>query len=142
MNNPGHMFLLLALGSIAFDCNGETPAQDPYGPIPAWVRIDHSLLSENTPAQKPADSRFSSITRNLAEPLHAEASPFHPPQSGRIPMADAYRMQERQLSPAIPRQSETPPGAYRPSLEIPGGWKVAMPNARRNVARVLLQHSF
>jgi hypothetical protein len=136
------MFWLLALGSVAFDCNGETPAQDPFGPIPAWVRIDHSLLTEDAAAPKPRDSQISAITRNLAEPPHVEASPFHPPQFSKIPVADAYRMQERPFNPAIPRQSETPPGSYRPSLEIPGGWKVAMPNARRNVARLLLQHSF
>jgi hypothetical protein len=140
MNNPGQMVLLLALGSVAFDCNGQT--QDPYRPIPEWVRIDPSLLSEKTPGQKPADPQISSITHNLVEPPHMEASPFHPPQPSRMPMAEAYRMQERPFNAAMPRQAESAPGSYRPSLEIPGGWKVSMPNVKRSVARLVLQHSF
>jgi hypothetical protein len=142
MNNPGQMVLLFALGSIALDCNGQTQTQDPYRPIPEWVRIDQSLLSEKPPGQKLADPQISSIVHNLAEPPHLEASPFHPPQSSRIPMAEAYRMQERPFNAAMPRQAESSPASYRPSLEIPGGWKVSMPNAKRSVARLLLQHSF
>jgi len=142
MEYPGQMIMVLALGSIALSCNGQALAPDAYRPIPAWVKIDQSLLSDKAPSQKLADPQISAVTRNLAAPPHFDPAPFHPPQVGKIPVTEAYRMQERPFNAAMPRQADSPPGSYHPSLEIPGGWKVSMPNAKRNVARVLLQHSF
>ena len=136
------MILLLALCSIAFACNAQMQAQDLYGPIPAWVMIDKALLSETVFPQNPQEQELSQVTRNLTEHPVFEASPFHPAKTSKVSSIDVYRMDNRPANPAFPKESDSPPNSYRPSVDVPGGWRVSMPNLRKNVAKLLLQHSF
>ena len=137
------MLLLLAVSSIAETCNAQTLAQDPFGPIPAWVRIDRADLAVSAHHVSPADQVSYSVTRNLAAHPTFEASPFQPARTSQISYIDTHRMAERPSNQAFPKESDSPPNVYgRPALEVSDGWKMTMPSVRRNVAKLLLQHSF
>jgi hypothetical protein len=136
MFKSGQIILFLVLCDVAVTCSAQSIAQDSYGTIPVWVKLDRALLAEKA---GPLDS---SISRAGADYPTYEASPFHSAKAGKTPSYDAYRMQERPFGSTFPRDFDTPPNNYRPSVDIPGGWRVAMPNFRKNVARLLVQHSF
>jgi hypothetical protein len=137
------MLLMLAVSSIAESCNAQTLAQDPFGPIPAWVKIDRADLALNARQANPANQVPYSVTRNLAEHPAFEASPFHLAKTSQLSYIDTHRMADRPSNQAFPKETDSPPNMYgRPALEVSDGWKMSMPSIRKNVAKLLLQHSF
>jgi hypothetical protein len=145
MDKTGQTLLLPVLWSIAATCNAQARAEDMNGSIPAWVRINRADLGDDSRQAGPKVQAPSLITRNLTE--HSEYEPpstsFASSRFGQLPQIDNRRLAERPASTAFPKEAYAPPSSgNRPVLEIAEGWKVFMPNIRKNVAKLLLQHSF
>lgn len=135
----GKLLMLFASWSVAMCCNAQTPARDVYGPLPDWVRVDRAVFTENASNLQPADPRFTAVAQDL--PTYT-GKPFRPANAPKFSSLDAYRADDRPINPLLPRQFDTPPSNYHPAVAVSDGWKIAVPNIRRNVAKLVLQRSF
>jgi hypothetical protein len=144
MGKPVQLALCLALYSIAVVCNAQTAEPDLSTTIPAWVKVDKALLAENTYLEKPADRESSLIRQNLAAHTAYAPAPWQPARPFKLSSADFNKKADdpRVPNPAEIKDTDTPPGNYRPTVTTVDEWKVSMPNVRRHVAHLVLQRSF
>jgi hypothetical protein len=144
MGRPAQLVLCLALCSIAVVSNAQMPEPDLSATIPGWVRLDKSLLAENTYLEKPSDRESSVIRQNLASHTAYAPAAWQPAKVLKLSSADLYKKPDdpRVPNPAEIKDTDTPPGNYRPTVTTVDEWKVSMPNVRRHVAHLVLQRSF
>jgi hypothetical protein len=134
--------LCFALLSVAGACLGQTPQPIVLDAIPSWVKLDRAVFAEDRVAESDERTQLATLTRELN--AHPKASPdLYPGHSSRFGPVEAYRYDERPVTPQVPKSTDTPPPASlnRPSIEA-AGWKVSMPNVRTHSARLLLQRTF
>jgi hypothetical protein len=116
---------------------------DAYAAIPSWVKIDRGALEESTALKNSTDHRLiAEIQEDIRQPVR-EPAYFHQQSAGRFSSLYARNMTQPPANPAAPRESDKPPELDgKPSLTTGNGWRVTMPNIRRNAAKLLLQRKF
>jgi hypothetical protein len=138
------LIILLAVGLTLQAAGALAQEHDVYAytTIPAWVKIDRAAFSESMPVTNAPDRAYASLTHVAVEYPGREAPVFRAGWAGKLYNPDAYRVAERPSNLVFPSESDIPPFAYRPSVGAPGGWKLSMPNVKKNVAKLLLQRKF
>jgi hypothetical protein len=137
----------LAFCLFALLCASAARAQerDVYGAVPSWVKVDRSVFEEGATLRNSTDQRvLAEIQEDVRQPVH-EPAYSHQANSGRF--SSLARNMETPLSnsssAAFPKASDRPPeNDGRPAVTTASGWRVSMPNVRRNAARMLLQRKF
>lgn len=83
--------------------------------MPVWAKVNTNLLTEKSYLGK----------------------------TSRIVSFDLYKVEDRALYPALPKDLEDPQNiVLRPSVNVSEGWKLSVPNIRKNNVKILLRMDF
>jgi hypothetical protein len=131
-----------AFTAVAGVCSAQTPAPTGFSAIPSWVRLDKAAFAEDRVPVSEERVQLATLTRDLNVRPQVVSPDRYPGHDSRFGPVEAYRYDERPVSPQVPKATDAPPPSLaRPTVEA-AGWKVSMPNIRSHAARLLLQRSF